>query len=574
MIESLKVRITVVILVLGVSFLWTFPNFVDTSGFWWPSQDQLSYGLDIQGGLHLVLGIDMDQAIEDRLKKLNFKIKEDLKREKSVDLGDMEIVDPGDARVRFHVKSPTDKQALQSYLEDTGYGQGRVFQILEVADQHIEARFYEAEMRNFKESLVNRSIETIRNRIDEFGVKEPTIAAQSEDRILVQLPGVEDSAQAKVLINKTAKLEFMIADPDYVPGSPKQEEVISWILEEEKKQGFALGQDGLRYSDYLKKVNESVKDRLPKDRVIRFAKQENAKSLEAGKLPYVLQTDAMMGGETLNHAAVNLDTIGNPIVVFSFDAKGAKEFGDLTKKHVKKLLAIVLDGVVQTAPTLREAITGGRGQIELGGTGDRQKNMEEANITAMVLRSGALPAELEQLEERTVGPTLGKDSIDKGKFAGLVGGILVFFFMLLYYRTYGMLANLALGFNILMILAILTSLQATLTLPGVAGIVLTIGMAVDANVIIFERIKEEIAKGAGLVGAIQEGYARAFTAILDANVTTAAVCVVLMYFGTGPIRGFAVTLIVGIITSMFTAIFFTRTILNLMVGKLKWKVAP
>ena len=296
---------------------------------------------------------------------------------------------------------------------------------------------------------------------------------------------------------------------------------------------------------------------------------------EAGKIPYVLQADAMMGGETLNDAAVSLDQLGQPVVIFSFDSKGAKEFGELTKNHVKKQLAIVLDGVVQTAPNLREPITGGRGQIEMGSnTGDRKKTMDEAKVTAMVLRSGALPAELEPLEERTVGPTLGKDSIEKGKFAGLIGGFLVFLFMLIYYRAYGLLANLALGFNILMILAILTSLQATLTLPGVAGIVLTIGMAVDANVIIFERIKEELNKGAGLMGAIKEGYSRAFTAIVDANITTGAVCVVLMYFGTGPIRGFAITLLVGIITSMFTAIFFTRTLLNLVVGKLKWKVTP
>ena len=282
----------------------------------------------------------------------------------------------------------------------------------------------------------------------------------------------------------------------------------------------------------------------------------------------------MMGGESLNDAAVSLDQVGQPIVVFSFDAKGAKEFGDLTTKHVEKLMAIVLDGVVQTAPRLKEPITGGRGSIEMGSGGDRQKTLDDANLTAMVLRSGALPAELEQLEERTVGPTLGKDSIDKGKFAGLIGAALVFVFMIIYYKSYGILANLALGFNVMMILAILTSLQATLTLPGVAGIVLTIGMAVDANVIIFERIKEEIAKGAGLIGAIKEGYARAFTAILDANLTTAAVCGVLMYFGTGPIRGFAVTLIVGIVTSMFTAIFFTRTILNLVVGKMKLNLAP
>jgi preprotein translocase subunit SecD len=574
MIESFKARMTIVTIAVLVSLLWTMPNFVDTSGIWWPSQDKLSYGLDIQGGLHLVLGIDVEKAISERIKKMSYTMKTDLDKEKNVTMGEVKVMDPTTGTVRVYFNNPGDKKAVQDYMEDSRFGQGQVFQTLDVTNEYIEARFYEAELRNFKKSLVDRTIETIRNRIDEFGVKEPTIAAQSDDRILVQLPGVDDSGQAKSLINQTAKLEFMIVDPDFMPGTPRLDEVMGWIQEVEEKEGFALGQDDLRYSDYVRRINDALKDKLPKDRIIRFQKAENAKTLEAGKIPHVLQTDAMMGGETLSDAAVSLDQMGTPIVVFSFDAKGAKEFGDLTKEHVKKLLAIVLDGVVQTAPNLREPITGGRGQIEMGRTGDRQKTMDEANITAMVLRSGALPAELEQLEERTVGPTLGKDSIEKGKFAGLIGGALVFLFMLIYYKSYGVLADLALGLNVLMILAILTSLQATLTLPGVAGIVLTIGMAVDANVIIFERIKEELAKGAGLAGAIKEGYARAFTAILDANITTAAVCVVLMYFGTGPIRGFAVTLIVGIITSMFTAIFFTRTLLNLIVGKLKIEIRP
>ena len=587
MIDNLRARLSIVVVILVAAAVWTMPNFANLDKLgWWPSKDKLAYGLDIQGGLHLVLGIDVNSAIEARIKKMSYTMKEDIKKEKSIDLGDVQIVDASEGRVKVMFKAPQDKTAVVEYMEDTSYGQGRVFQTLEVTDQYIESRFYEAVMIVFKKSLVDRTIETIRNRIDEFCVKEPTIAAQSDDRILVQLPGVQDSGSAKELINKTAKLEFMIVDPEFSPGTPKFDEVAGWINEAEKNGNFILGSaetptDGninpekqLRYSDYVKKVNEALVGKLPKDRIVRFEKAPNAKTLEVGKIPYVLQTDAMMGGETLNDAAVTLDQIGQPIVVFSFDAKGAKEFGTLTTNHVKKLLAIVLDGVVQTAPNLREPITGGRGQIEMGSSGDRQKTIKDAELTAMVLRSGALPAELEQLEERTVGPTLGKDSIDKGKFAGLIGGVLVFIFMLAYYKSYGVLANMALGFNILMILAILTSLQATLTLPGVAGIVLTIGMAVDANVIIFERIKEEIAKGAGLAGAIKEGYSRAFWAIFDANVTTAAVCVVLMYFGTGPIRGFAVTLIVGIVTSMFTAIFFTRTILNLVVGKLKWNIAP
>lgn len=574
MIENLNTRIAIVIGAVLVSTTWMFPNFTDVSKFsWWPSQNKLSYGLDIQGGLHLVLGVDMEDAVESRVKKMAYTMKEELLKEKRVNLGDVQVVDASLGRIRITFNSPADKAAVQEYMEDSRLGQGLVFQTLEVTDTYMESQFFEAEMRNFKKSLVDRTIETIRNRIDEFGVKEPTITAQSDTRILVQLPGIQDSAQAKELINKTAKLEFMIVDPEFYPGTPRSEEVGSWIQSLEEKEGFSLGKNNMRYSDYIKRINDGLKDKLPKDRVIRFEKAANAKTLEAGKVPYVLQTDAMMSGETLNDAAVTLNQLGQPMVVFSFDAKGAQEFGELTTKHVRKLMAIVLDGVVQTAPNLKEPITGGRGSIELG-SGDRQKMMDEANITAMVLRSGALPAELEQLEERTVGPTLGKDSIEKGKFAGLVGAVLVLIFMAVYYKSYGLIADIALALNVFLLLALLTSLQATLTLPGVAGIVLTVGMAVDANIIIFERIKEELAKGAGLAGAIKEGYARAFTAILDSNLTTGAVCFVLMYFGTGPIRGFAVTLIVGIITTMFSAIFVTRTLLNFLVGKLKLNITP
>lgn len=574
MFDSLRFKLAVVILAVAVTIIWTMPNFVNTTKFWWPSQEKLAYGLDIQGGLHLVLGIEVNNAIEARINKMGQTIRGDLQKEKNVVIDEIIVTGPSEGKVKITFANPKDKDAVKAYMEDATNGQGRIFQTLAVTDGYYEGRFFEAEITTFKKSLVDRTIETIRNRIDEFGVKEPNISAQSDRRILVQLPGVNDSDTAKELVNKTAKLEFMIVDSEYMPGTPKLEEVAGWIREVEEKGGFALGKDNLRYSEYIKKINEGLADKLPKNRAIRFEKAENAKSLEAGKIPYVLQTDAMMGGETLNDAMVSLDQLGQPIVVFSFDSQGAKEFGELTTAHVKKLLAIVLDGVVQTAPNLREPITGGRGQIEMGGTGDRQKTMDDANVTAMVLRSGALPAELEQLEERTVGPTLGKDSIDKGKFAGLVGAVLVFIFMLIYYRSYGVIADIALAINILMIVAILTALQATLTLPGVAGIVLTIGMAVDANIIIYERIKEELARGAGLMGAINEGYARAFTAILDSNVTTIAVGVVLMYFGTGPIRGFAVTLIIGIITTMFSAIFVTKTMFDLFIGKLKWNLRP
>ena len=272
----------------------------------------------------------------------------------------------------------------------------------------------------------------------------------------------------------------------------------------------------------------------------------------------------------LQTASVGADDFGNPVVLFYINGAGRKIFSELTGNNIGKLLAIVLDKELKSSATIRSRISD-RGQIDLGRGGVREDITKEAEDIATVLRAGALPARVMKLEERTVGPTLGRDSIEKGKLAGLVAGLLVIVFMFVYYRLLGVVANFALCMNILFLLAILTSLGATLTLPGVAGIILTIGMAVDANVIIYERLREELRKGSSMVLAVRDGYRYALSAILDANITTAIVCFVLMSFGTGPIRGFAVTLFCGIVTSIFTAVFVSRTCLNTLVHRLKLK---
>lgn len=584
MVDNLKARLFVILAVFMACVIWFMPNLMGFAKLtekqlaekWWPSKKTLALGLDIQGGLHLVMGIDKISAMEAQLQKTGARIIEDLKQNKKVTVDSVEPLDLATGKIRISFSDPASRESIVAYMEDNRTGQGGTFQVLQSTPTSVEAKYYEAQLQAFETGLVERTIETIRNRVDDLGVKEPIITAQSNGRIVIQLAGQVDATEAKELINKTAKLEFMIVDPefDYRSNADNLAKLTEWVDQAEKDGGFALGQDGLKLKDYLKKVNEALKDKLPKNTVLRFEKQEGAKDLATGKVPYVLRTDSMMTGETLENAGVTTGDLGEPVVFFQFDSKGAKLFGDLTTANVQKLMAIVLDGVVKTAPNLRGPIPGGSGTIELGRSGDREAMLEEANLIARVLRSGALPAELEQLEERTVGSTLGADSIQKGQFAGLIGGMLVLLFMLAYYRNYGVLADVALLFNVLMVLAVLTNLQATLTLPGVAGIALTIGMAVDANVIIFERIKEEIRKGSGLKASIKEGYARAFWAIFDANITTAAVCMVLMYFGSGPIKGFAVTLICGIATSMFTAIFFTRTLLAVLVDKWKWNFTP
>jgi len=238
MLESLRARLTIVAVVVVLALVWTLPNMVDTSGIWWPSHDKLSYGLDIQGGLHLVLGIDVEKAVQERISKMTYTMKTELDKEKNVTFGEVKVLDPSTGTIRLYFNNPADKKAVQDYMEDTRFGQGQVFQTLDVTSEYIESRFYEAELRNFKKSLVDRTIETIRNRIDEFGVKEPTIAAQSDDRILVQLPGVEDSSQAKNLINQTAKLEFMIVDPNSCLALPVWKK--SWVGFKRSKKKKAL----------------------------------------------------------------------------------------------------------------------------------------------------------------------------------------------------------------------------------------------------------------------------------------------------------------------------------------------
>jgi preprotein translocase subunit SecD len=292
--------------------------------------------------------------------------------------------------------------------------------------------------------------------------------------------------------------------------------------------------------------------------------------MEAARIPYLLKLDEVVTGDRLTNAQVGMDQYGKPIVQFRFDGLGTKSFGDLTRKHTKEQMAIVLDKVVKSAPVINEPITGGSGQITLGGGRDYNASLNEAKLISTALRAGALPATLEQLEERTVGPSLGADAIKKGQVATIAAALLVFVFMAFYYKSFGVIADLSLAFNILIVIAVLSSLGATLTLPGVAGLALTLGISVDANVIIYERVKEEMHKGANLLGAIREGYDRAFSSIFDANVTSIAVCVVLMYYGTGPVRGFAITLLTGLMITTFTAVFFTRALLDLLVGK--WKM--
>jgi len=384
----------------------------------------------------------------------------------------------------------------------------------------------EAGLNNRISAAIQASIETIRRRVDAFGTTEPSIQRQGRNRILVQVPGVSDVERLKSLIGETGKLEFKLVDP-----SANAAEVAS-----------------------SKKVP-------PGDELVY--------SSDEPPVPYVLRDQVMVSGENLVDAQPGFDSRnGEPVVSFRFDAAGAKRFGRVTQENVGLPFAIVLDNKVISAPVIREPILGGTGQIS------GNFSVQEANDLSVLLRSGALPAKLTVIEERTVGASLGADSISSGKKAAIAGLLLVVVFMFLAYGLFGLFANLALIINIAMIFAVLSLMGATLTLPGIAGIVLVIGIAVDANVLINERIREEIRSGKSPFAAVDSGYSRALTTIIDSNVTTLIAVLVLFWLGSGPVRGFAVTLTIGILTSMFTAVTVTRMMVAYWLRRARPKFVP
>ena len=518
MVYFAKWKIILVLVVCALGIAYAAPNFVDRSATeqlpdWMPNQ-QVSLGLDLQGGSHLLIQVETAPVIQEQLESvmdgINVALRTERIRKRNLGIlpgaeGDeghgvtVTINEPVDFEQARTVIRELEPQATMSSDADTGI---------------INLTFPETEIFARRNAALSQSIEIIRRRIDETGVREPVIQAQGDQRILVQLPGVDDPERIKDLLGKTAKMTFHLVD--------------------------------VRNSR-----SDALAGRIPPGSQLMPA--ANDPNPDGTPFMYLIEKRVMISGESLVDAQPTFDSqSGQPVVSFRFDNRGAKKFGDVTTKNVDRPFAIVLDGEVISAPVIREPILGGNGQISGGFT------VQGAQDLALLLRAGALPAPLTYLEERTVGPGLGKDSIEAGKVASVIGLIAVIVFMAAAYRRFGLMADVALAMNIFLILAALSVLQATLTLPGIAGIVLTIGMAVDANVLVFERIREEVRAGRTPISAIDAGYSRALHTIVDANVTTLIAAVLLYMFGSGPVRGFAVTLAIGIVTSMFTAIMLTR----------------
>jgi preprotein translocase subunit SecD len=504
--RHLGIRIAIVALVVAVS-LW----------YLYPPGKTINLGLDLQGGIHLVLGVDVDKALEAHVERAGDTVRAELQR-KGIAVSRTERRGAGELAIQLAAGQNWDS-ALQTV--------GEVLPAFDrkEADQaagRIVLALNPREANEIRTLAVRQGLETIRNRIDQFGVAEASIQQQGDNRILVQLPGVQDPARAKALIGKTALLEFKLVDEKMDP-------------ETALRTGVPEGDEIL----YQRRVDRQTK--------------------EERKVPFLVQKKAYVTGRDVSGARVSIDqNTSEPYVSVDFNANGARAFSDLTDANVGRRLAIVLDGNIHSAPQIRERIPSGRAQITGGFT------TEEATDLAIVLRAGALPAPVEVLEERTVGPSLGADSIRQGIVAILASTALVFLFMLVYYRLSGVVADVALGLNLLLLLATMAGFHATLTLPGIAGIALTIGMAVDTNILIFERIREELRAGKTVRGAIDAGFSRAFKTVIDTHVTVLVSGLILFQFGTGPVKGFAVTLMIGIAASLFTAVFFTRLLFDLI----------
>lgn len=558
--ENLRLRTWTAAIALVLAALFIAPNFIDTSKFsWWPAR-KLNYGLDIQGGIHLVMGVDVESVLVTTVTRQTTVIAGELQtagmkfkgfNTDNAKIGAFDIL----------VENAEQAKLVESLITKNYVG---ALQVVSASSEKVEIRYYDAYMLDQKQNTIRQAIETIRNRIDEFGVAEPSITQQGNDRILIQLPGLADAEKAKQLINTTAKLDFMMVSYEKSP-----DEVRKMIDDAEKTGGYSMAT--LKYTDYIKRLNDDLKALLPANTVVYFEKGQNAKTMEAGSTPFLLSTNTDLGGDSLDNAGVSFDQYGTPEVTLRFNPSGAGKFADLTEKNINRQMAVVLDKVVKTAPNINSKIPNGQAVITLGRSGDQQQMMDEAKLISTALRAGALPATLEQLEERRVGPSLGADALNKARLGAMVGSIIIMLFMMIYYKGMGVITSITLLLNMIAVFAILGSLGATLTLPGIAGMALTVGFAVDANVLINERIREELAKGAGIKAAIQDGYSQAMSAIIDSNVTTSATALVLLYFGTGPVRGFAVTLLIGIATTIFSNVFVSKVITDNLVYRFNVK---
>ena len=516
--KGILYRALLILALVVWAVVYLIPSTMEQMPDWWSSilpSRKIRLGLDLRGGTHLLLNIDMEKAVANALDQNA----EELRRAmREANITGVEV-QRSENSLRIRASTPEAKSSVEKLLAEQ-------FPILGTegaptpAEGEIALVFNKREIQRLHEYALDQSLETIRNRIDQFGVSEPTVQRQGSQDILVQLPGIQDTARAKDLLKKVAALEFK-------------------LVANGEKGGGGDGEGTVRLS----------------------GQEREPLSGQTRKIDYTVEKKTLMTGDVVSDARVRPSSkLEGPYVELILNDSGARLFEKITSDNVGRQLAIILDNTVYSAPVIREKIGGGRASI----TGNF--DIKEARDLAIVLRAGALPAPVTIAEERTVGPSLGKDSIRQGILSFLVGGALIIVFMILYYKFAGLLADLAVILNVVLLMAALAAFEATLTLPGIAGIVLTIGMAVDANVLINERMREELRLGKSARAAVEAGYERALPAILDSNITTFLSGLILFQFGSGPVKGFAVTLCIGIITTVFTAVFCTRVVYDYLLA--------
>lgn len=503
-------RILIIVAICLAGIFFAVPNVVSDKTKlpkWW---QPVNLGLDLQGGSSLLLQVKMDDVLKDKMSTLEDSVRQALREHKIRYQNLKSSKDGVSVKIDDFVARDKAKEILRKL--DTG------LQAVDGAEGEnlVIINYNEQAVNELKYQVVDQSIGIVRRRIDELGTKEPIIQGQGSDRILVQLPGVQNPESVKILLGKTAKMSFHLVDET--------------TSVEQARRG----------------------------KISKTSKVMNG--LEGGQ--YVVIRKPVVGGENLTDARVSFQE-GEPVVSFRFNTLGGRKFGEVTSAHIGERLAIVLDNEVISAPNIQSAITGGSGVI----TGNF--TTKSANDLALLLRSGALPAPLEVLEERTVGAGLGADSIHDGVFASIIGLACVILFMIMAYGLFGIMTDVTVLLNLALMLGVMSIIGTTLTLPGIAGIILTIGMAVDANILIFERMREEVNHGRSIRDAVTYGFTEAYRTIVDSNLTTLVAGAVLFYFGSGPVRGFAVTLTIGILTSMFTSITVTRLMVEAWMAKAK-----
>jgi preprotein translocase subunit SecD len=513
--------------------LFALPNFFsDSTVKSWPNwaQRHIVLGLDLQGGSHLLLEVDSAAVRKEMLETLRDDVRRVLRDAR---MGYTGLTVRGNT-VEVRIREGTNLQEAAAKLRELSQPLGgllaatgnRSVDIVNAGGGLFRLTPSEPAIVERIRQAVDQSIQIVERRVNELGTVEPSIARQGTDRILVQVPGLDDPERLKIILGKTAKMTFHLVDQNITP-------------------------------------DEAARGRLPPESEILYG------TASEGRSPYVIQKRVMVSGEDLTDAQPGFDQRTNePIVTFRFNTRGGRRFAQVTQENVGRPFAIVLDNEVISAPVIREPILGGSGQISGNFT------VEAANNLALLLRAGALPAPLTIIEERVVGAGLGQDSIDKGVRATWIGSFMVILFMFATYGLFGLFANLAVAINVLMIFGILSMLNATLTLPGIAGIVLTVGMAVDSNVLIYERVREEVRSGRTALNSLDAGFSRALATIVDSNLTTFIAAAILFFIGSGPVRGFALTLAIGIATTVFTAFTMTRLMIAMWVRWWRPKVVP